>query len=204
MKRLSSQKRQFVTIKTLLKLSENNNPDFITTSDIAKSMGLTQGAIFKHFPTKYDLFNNLINWISNHIMSILNKTLNNNDSALKALEDAFFSHIKFVSKYPSIPRILLLQLLDSRDTLPKRTAKKFLENYIEKLTLAVERGKINKEICESIDTQSISELFLENIQGLVLYSTITKNKKEILEKAKVVFYIFKKGISCQNNGGISE
>ena len=102
MKRLSSQKRQFVTIKTLLKLSENNNPDFITTSDIAKSMGLTQGAIFKHFPTKYDLFNNLINWISNHIMSILNKTLNNNDSALKAFTYQIYIQISQHTAYTVI------------------------------------------------------------------------------------------------------
>ena len=49
---LPADERRVVTVETVINLAATTNPTDITTSAIAARMGLTQGAIFRHFPTK--------------------------------------------------------------------------------------------------------------------------------------------------------
>ena len=50
--RQSTESRQAEIIATMIALAAERNPAEITTTDIAKAMQVTQGALFRHFPTK--------------------------------------------------------------------------------------------------------------------------------------------------------
>ncbi len=50
--RLPTEERQAEIVAAALHLARTVSPVSITTSDIAAAIGITQGAVFKHFPTK--------------------------------------------------------------------------------------------------------------------------------------------------------
>ena len=51
-KHLPADERRAVTVEAVIALAAEQNPGEITTAAIAKRMGLTQGALFRHFPSK--------------------------------------------------------------------------------------------------------------------------------------------------------
>ena len=51
-KHLPAEQRRAIIIEVVIKLAAEQNPSDITTAAIAQGMGLTQGALFRHFPTK--------------------------------------------------------------------------------------------------------------------------------------------------------
>ena len=51
-KRRSSKERRALAIDAVIDLASGMNPADITTAAISERMGLTQGALFRHFPTK--------------------------------------------------------------------------------------------------------------------------------------------------------
>ena len=51
-KHLPAEERRAVTVESVVELAATQNPSEITTTAIAKHMGVTQGALFKHFPNK--------------------------------------------------------------------------------------------------------------------------------------------------------
>lgn len=51
-KHLPADERRAVTVEAVIELAAEQNPNDITTSAIAKRIGLTQGALFRHFPSK--------------------------------------------------------------------------------------------------------------------------------------------------------
>lgn len=51
-KNLKADQRREVTVETVVELAGEQNPSEITTAAIAKRMGVTQGALFRHFPIK--------------------------------------------------------------------------------------------------------------------------------------------------------
>ena len=50
--RHSTEQRQAEIVAAALLLARDSSPALITTSDIAAAIGVTQGAVFKHFATK--------------------------------------------------------------------------------------------------------------------------------------------------------
>ena len=50
--RLPAEARKAVIVETALRLSDEAGPELVTTEKIASALGLTQPAIFRHFPKK--------------------------------------------------------------------------------------------------------------------------------------------------------
>ena len=50
-RRKPAEDRKAEIVATLLALADQIGPDRLTTNDIAREVGLTQAAIFRHFPT---------------------------------------------------------------------------------------------------------------------------------------------------------
>lgn len=48
----SADERRAATVEAVVQLAATQNPSDITTSAIASHMHLTQGALFRHFPSK--------------------------------------------------------------------------------------------------------------------------------------------------------
>ncbi|MDE2380483.1 TetR family transcriptional regulator, partial [Bradyrhizobium sp.] len=51
-KYLSAEERRRLTVETVVSLAAAQNPSEITTAAIAARMHVTQGALFRHFPSK--------------------------------------------------------------------------------------------------------------------------------------------------------
>lgn len=50
--RLPTEKRQAEIVAAALRLARDVSPVLITTNDLAAVIGVSQGAVFKHFPSK--------------------------------------------------------------------------------------------------------------------------------------------------------
>ncbi|MBP6534586.1 MAG: TetR family transcriptional regulator, partial [Arenimonas sp.] len=51
-KNLSAEQRRAMTVQTVIDLAAGQDPGEITTAAIAEHMQVTQGALFRHFPSK--------------------------------------------------------------------------------------------------------------------------------------------------------
>ena len=69
--RQSTESRQAEIIATVVALAADRNPAEVTTTDIAKAMNVTQGALFRHFPNKEAIRLAVIEWIETQLMSRL-------------------------------------------------------------------------------------------------------------------------------------
>ncbi|NEY92190.1 TetR/AcrR family transcriptional regulator [Tabrizicola oligotrophica] len=54
--RKPAEDRKAEIVGALLRLADRIGPDRLTTNDIAREIGITQAAIFRHFPTKAELW----------------------------------------------------------------------------------------------------------------------------------------------------
>ena len=54
--RKPAEDRKAEMIEALLVIADRIGPDRLTTNDIARAVGVTQAAIFRHFPTKAELW----------------------------------------------------------------------------------------------------------------------------------------------------
>ena len=106
-KHLPANERRAVTIAAVIDLAAEQNPSNITTAAIAEHMGLTQGALFRHFPTKEAILQGVMEWVADKLINRIDKAaLSVDDCPVAALEAIFLAHIDFVAKHPGVPRIM--------------------------------------------------------------------------------------------------
>lgn len=193
-KHLPAEERRSHTVQAVLELAANGDPSEITTSAIAARMNLTQGALFKHFPTKDSIWEAVMTWVANLLLARVDKAAEVAKSPLAALEAIFMTHIKFVVQHPGAPRILFGELQRSGNTPAKAMVQTLITSYTKRLRALIDKGKSRGELAADVDTGSASTLFIGMIQGLVMQSLISGDIRRILKEAPGAFAIFLRGI----------
>lgn len=193
-KHLPTDVRRAGAVDALITLAATQNPGDITTSAIAKRMGLTQGALFRHFPTKDALVQAVMEWVAERLLARVDQAAQTASSPIDALEAMFMTHIAFVVEHPGVPRMLIGELQRSEDTATKRMVRTLIRGYRERLIRLIEEGKRQGQLNPELDTSAASTLFIGTIQGLVLQSLLTGHVERIRREAPGAFAIYRRGI----------
>ncbi|MBK7591497.1 MAG: helix-turn-helix transcriptional regulator [Betaproteobacteria bacterium] len=72
-------------------------PEAITTQAIADRMGVTQGALFRHFPDKEAIWLAVFAWVRESLGTVFATALEEADSPPERLEAAFHAHVAFIA-----------------------------------------------------------------------------------------------------------
>jgi AcrR family transcriptional regulator len=193
-KHLPAKERRAATVEAVVALAAEQNPNDITTAAIAKRMGLTQGALFRHFPNKDAILQAVMEWVAERLLSRVDKAIQLKSSPLAALEAMFMTHVEFVVEHPGVPRMLFGELQRAEETGPKRMAQTLIHGYGERLRRLIETGKASGELDADSDTEAAILLFIGTIQGLVMQSLLAGDLSRIRGDAPRVFAIYRRGI----------
>ncbi len=193
-KYLPADARRAETVEAVISLAAERNPGDITTAAIASRLGLTQGALFRHFPNKDAILEAVMAWVSDRLLSRVEAAMAGAAKPLAAMEAAFLAHAAFVSDHPGVPRMLFGELQRSEDTAAKRLVRTLLGRYRERLAQQVEQGKRDGSIAADVDTGAAVSGFIGTLQGLVIQSLLSGEPARIREGAPAAFALYRRGI----------
>ena len=191
---LPADERRAVTVEAVVELAAEQNPSDITTAAIAKRMKLTQGALFRHFPSKDAIWQAVISWVAERLLARVDRAIEAAGSPLSALEAVFMTHIEFVAAHPGVPRMIFGELQRAEDTAAKRMVRELLRRYSKRLVTLIEAGKAQGVLAPEVDTAASATLFIGTIQGLVMQSLLAGNADLILAQAPAIFAIYSRAI----------
>jgi AcrR family transcriptional regulator len=193
-KHLSAEERRAATVEALLELAAGQNPSDITTAAIADRMGVTQGALFRHFPSKEAIVEAAMSWVSQRLLARIDKAAQGAASPLAALEAMFMAHIDFVARHPGVPRMLFGELQHADETLAKTVVQTLLKHYRQRLHRLFEAGQAQGELATGLDANAAALLFIGTIQGLVMQSLLAGKVTHLRRDAPAAFAIYRRGI----------
>lgn len=181
-------------IQAVIELAAEQNPNCITTAAIAKRMGLTQGALFRHFSNKAEVLEAVMEWVAEQLLARLDTSTREKISPLVALEAMFMAHAAFVVEYPGVPHLLFSELQCAEKTPSKAIVQTLIQKYGKRLHRLIEEGKTNKDLDINLDPEAAVILFIGMLQGLVIRSLLAGDVANILRDAPRVFAIYRRGI----------
>ena len=193
-KHLPADERRAVTVATVIALAAEQNPSEITTTAIAVRMHLTQGALFRHFPTKEAIWAAVMEWVAERLLAEIDEAAQSAVSPLASLEAMFMAHIDFVAKHPGVPRILFGELQRAEVSPAKEVVQTMLGQYGLRLHALIEQGKAQGELAAEIDPTAAATLFIGSIQGLVMQALLAGKVRRMRTDAPGAFAILARGI----------
>lgn len=93
-------------LAALAKMLEESPGERITTSILAKAVGVSEAALYRHFPSKTKMFEGLIEFIEEDIFSTINSVLVQEKSATRRCEAIVNTLLRFVEQNPGLSRLL--------------------------------------------------------------------------------------------------
>jgi AcrR family transcriptional regulator len=191
---LPADERRAVIVAAVIDLAAQQNPSEITTAAIAQQMGLTQGALFRHFPDKDAIWAAVMAWVAEKLLDRIDRSAAGLASPLAAMEAMFISHVEFVCEHPGVPRMLFGELQRATPTPAKRTVQTLLQHYRERLQRLLAAGIAAGELAPTLDTDAASSVFIGSVQGLVMQSLLAGDVQRMRVDAPRVFAIYRRGI----------
>lgn len=196
----STEKRQSATVEAVVHLCAEQDPSTLTTARIADEVGLSQGALFKHFPNKSSLWESVAGWVAGQLTTRVFSVADQHEQADKALEAMFLAHIGFIARHPGIPRLMLGELQKPGNQPAKRIIRQTLAFYRQKVVALLHLGIEQKCISQTIDTDAAAVLYIGAIQGLVVQAMVGGDILSIEESAPRIFKLFSASIRASDDG----
>lgn len=193
-KYLPADERRAVTVAAVIELAAQQNPSAISTAAIAKHMSVTQGSLFRHFANKDAILESVMNWVAQRLLARIDNAMQNQTTAIAALQAAFMTHIQFISEHPGVPRLLFGELQRKENTAAKKLVTALLGQYRQRIQQTLEQGKHNQELHSELDSSVAAQLFIGSIQGLVVQSIVTGNSGSLQQEAKDIFVLYQRAI----------
>jgi len=183
------------TVEAVVALAAQTNPSDISTTAIAKHMGVTQGALFKHFPTKESIIEAVMGWVADRLLARIDAATRKAATPLAALEAVFMTHVEFVTIHPGVPRMLFGELQRAEMNGPKRLVQALIARYSERVRALLAQGKAAGEIRANMDEGSAALLFVGMVQGLVMQSLLAGDVRQMSDQAAGVFALFRDALT---------
>lgn len=193
-KPLPAEIRRAVTVEAVVELAAERNPGEITTAAIARHMKLTQGALFRHFPSKDAIWEAVMEWVAEHLLARIDRAAAQAAAPVAALQAIFLTHADFVAEHPGVPRMLFGELQRAEATPAKRLVRTLLERYGERIRGLLEAGKAAGEVSAGLDVDAAATLFVGSLQGLIMQSMLAGDLVRIRQDAPRVLAIYLAGI----------
>ncbi len=195
-KRLSAEERIEDVVLAAITLTGEQGLDRVTTEAMAEKVGLTQGAIFRHFSTKDDVWVSVIGWIKKAMGHMLDMAEKNEPDPLRAIEKMFFAHVRFVQKHPGIPRVVFSEHLLAGKPVFRRLIGGMVDGYEKRVAAKISAAKKMGLAASTVEPKSAAVLYIAMVQGIVIRTTIFKDGPGLEELAKHVFPLFKMSLTA--------
>ena len=127
MPKKTKEERQQQVLETLIsELNSEGGMQRVTTERLAKAVGVSEGALYRYFPSKAKMFEALIEKIEQTLNSYIVASKRRENSTEAIIKSIVYSVIEFARKNPGVTRILTGHaLMFEDDALKARIAKFF-------------------------------------------------------------------------------
>lgn len=197
---ISAEKRRSASVEAVVHLCAEQDPSTLTTTRIAHEIGLSQGALFKHFPNKNSLWETVARWVAEQLNRQVFRVADQHEQADQALEAMFLAHVGFIARHPGIPRLMLGELQKPGNHPAKRIIRQTLATYRQKVVSLLNLGIEQQIISPAIDTEAAAILYLGAIQGLVVQGMLDGDIRNLEQSAPRIFRLFSANFQESSDG----
>jgi TetR/AcrR family transcriptional regulator len=139
----------------------------ITTSGLAKQVGVSEAALYRHFPSKAKMFDGLIEFIEETIFSRISMILNDEATTVGKCGQSIFLLLTFAERNPGITRILTGDPLSGEtDRLRIRVAQ-FFERFETQLKQVLRESELREGTRPQLETQIAANLMMAAAEGRI-------------------------------------
>ena len=136
----------------------------ITTKSLAAEVGVSEAALYRHFPSKARMFEGLIDFIEQTLLSRINLILKEEKETLVRCE-RIMQLLLFAERNPGITRILTGDALQGEHERLRERVTHMFDKLESQLKQVLRERKLREGVGFSVDESQLANLLLAYVEG---------------------------------------
>lgn len=154
-------------LQALAYMLEAGPGERITTAALAKTVGVSEAALYRHFPSKAKMFEGLIEFIETTIFERIASTKREETSAMARCEKILGSLLVFAERNPGFSRILTGDALTGETERLRVRINQFYERVETELRKVLNEAEQFEGIRTTIIVAAAANLLLSTVEGRI-------------------------------------
>lgn len=160
-----SNKRAQQILEALAQQLETNPGQRITTASLAKAVGVSEAALYRHFPSKARMFEALIEFIEDSVFGLVNQILNEQSNAVTRCANIIQMLLSFSARNPGLSRIMIGDALTGENERLRVRITQFYDRLETQLKQVLREAESKNQLPVGFPSAAIANLLLATAEG---------------------------------------
>ncbi len=167
-KTLAKTPRRQHILQCLAQMLEASPGERITTAALAREVGVSEAALYRHFPSKSKMFEGLIEFIEETIFSRITVILAEEKSTLKRCETILGLLLTFAERNPGLSRLLTGDALTGETERLRLRIAQFFERVETQLRQILREAELREGIHAQLPVMAAANLMMALVDGRIV------------------------------------
>lgn len=158
--------RKAEIVATAIRLAGEVGPDRVTTQMLADTIGISQPAIFRHFPSKTEIWLAVGEAIASRMSA--DEIDDGSPDPAGRLLDLVTAHFRYITENPAIPAVLFSRELHAQNDALRAHFERVMTSRRAGFAALIARAQAGGQIADAIPPEDLAALILAMIQGLAM------------------------------------
>ena len=140
--------RKLQILQTLATMLEQPKGEKITTAALAARVDVSEAALYRHFASKAQMFEGLIEFIESTVFGLINKITEQQENGLSQVQAIVAMLLNFAERNPGMTRVMIGDALVNEDERLQARMNQFVERIElalkQSLRVAASQGQANE------------------------------------------------------------
>ncbi len=141
--------------------------EHVTVRRMAREVGISEAAIYRHFKSKSDILSFMVDNIEDSLAGSISQVLPNGNGSLETLGKLLRSHISSIEQKQGISFQIIAEIISLGNKKLNQKAVGVINKYLLNLKKLLESGVRSGEVPKDVDLEAAALLLFSIIQGLV-------------------------------------
>ena len=110
-----SGERKLQILQALAQMLENPRGEKITTAALARHLSISEAALYRHFASKAQMFEGLIEFIESSVFGVINQICEKEENGLLQAQSVSMLLLNFAERNPGMTRVMIGDALVNED-----------------------------------------------------------------------------------------
>jgi AcrR family transcriptional regulator len=169
--------------------------EHVTVRRMANEIGVTEGAIYRHFKSKKDVLLLLIDDIEETLIEDVKNSDQGEVNSLEVLTKIINLHMSAIQQRKGIAFQVIAEIISLGDQKLNKKVSEVINKYIDSIQAILARGVKSGIVRSDIDLNAAAKLFFSMTQGLVNIWALHQYDFNLEKEYAPIWQVFLKGVA---------
>ena len=195
---LGSGVRRAQIVQTARKIVADHGMASLTINGLAAEVGVSEGAIYRHFKSKDDIILALVSEVESGLLRVISDSARPEESSLDHLRRLLKRHFSSLERRNAVSFVVIAEAMCFADDRVKQAARRMVGRYLETIAAILKEGVAKGELNPGVDAKAAALMFFGMVQASVTLWSFSNRAHPLSQHGAALWGMLKEGIIHQD------